>query len=51
MHRTKAEVSVSKFDVKIHYDLVEMLGNLGILDVFNPVEDVSFWYCKSDRSR
>ena len=51
MHRTKAEVSVSKFDVKMHYDLVDVLGNLGVLDVFNPAEGVSFWYCKSDRSR
>ena len=51
MHRTKAEVSVSKFDVKMHYDLVDVLGNLGVLDVFNPAEGVSFWHCKSDRSR
>ena len=51
MHHTKAEISVSKFNVKIHYDLVEVFGNLGVLDVFNPVEGVSFWYYKSDRSR
>ena len=36
MHRTEVEVSISKFEVKTHHDLVEPLGNLDVLDVFNP---------------
>ena len=41
MYSAEVEVSMPKFEIKTHYDLIEPLENLGVLDAFSP-ELVSF---------